>query len=413
MLIDMLEHHKVRYGVLLREERLKRHFTQKEVIQKLPILSLRSYIQLENRKPLVESETYDMLCSYFDIQYNYEMNIDSLLQQHLEPIMQAYTHYDNEQLYSTCQKLIHELTPYQKYAYENKIMHAINIFNCMIIEQRILTNQEYNELYTYYSIYPELLQSLLASCIYYYQYQFPHVPAQLHTLFYEIKYLHAPDHIRNVITYCLHSINIEQNYIDAYMCLLPYEHQFMLQQENWTGLFDVYHWMCNICVRTNMSAFEKYHKKAISMLEEHEIEQQRESTFYGNLSGNYHTLKQYQKASYYMELYLSKVQKHRLPAAIWYIHNERLLAHPYPSIINEHYAVHDCSRQLQILWLYYIKRVQEDERAAEQYLMKNCLPVLCTMAVEFHIVFLHELKELVKVTRNYKHLYTYIEQLHI
>ena len=45
--------------------------------------------------------------------------------------------------------------------------------------------------------------------------------------------------------------------------------------------------------------------------------------------------------------------------------------------------------------------------------MKECLPLLSALALEFQLVFLHELQLLITRTRNYKDIHIYMEQLHL
>lgn len=54
-----------------------------------------------------------------------------------------------------------------------------------------------------------------------------------------------------------------------------------------------------------------------------------------------------------------------------------------------------------------------DARTAQNYLMKRCLPLMNDLAVEFQIVFLHELQLLIPKTRNYKDLHLYMKQLQL
>ena len=100
------------------------------------------------------------------------------------------------------------------------------------------------------------------------------------------------------------------------------------------------------------------------LLLEHTIKAERRITYYFNLSGVYHNQKEYEKEEYYLCLFLKNHTRQLLPFMFWYIHNQRLQG-------------------------------------------KGIL------AVEFQIVFLHELQLLIPKTRNYKDLHLYMKQLQL
>lgn len=54
-----------------------------------------------------------------------------------------------------------------------------------------------------------------------------------------------------------------------------------------------------------------------------------------------------------------------------------------------------------------------DAQTSQKYLMKRCLPLMSELAVEFQIVFLHELQLLIPKTRYYKDLHLYMKQLRL
>ena len=97
----------------------------------------------------------------------------------------------------------------------------------------------------------------------------------------------------------------------------------------------------------------------------------------------------------------------------WYIHNQRLQGKGIEKVLAQSYDMRDCSERLQTLWGFYELLPHEDARTAQNYLMKRCLPLMNDLAVEFQIVFLHELQLLIPKTRNYKDLHLYMKQLQL
>lgn len=116
---------------------------------------------------------------------------------------------------------------------------------------------------------------------------------------------------------------------------------------------------------------------------------------------------------HYLQLFLAERKKQLLPFLFWYIHNQRLQKKRIDSLLSRTYDVQDCSERLQILWGFYERLPHTDAKAAQSYIMKECLPLLSELALEFQLVFLHELQLLITRTRNYKDLYNYMEQLHL
>lgn len=112
-----------------------------------------------------------------------------------------------------------------------------------------------------------------------------------------------------------------------------------------------------------------------------------------------------------MQAFLKERKHALLPFLFWYIHNQRLQNKPIDTILVKNYQIDDCSEQLQHLWKFYELLPNAEAKIAQQYLMKTCLPILSTLAVEFQIVFLHELQLLIIKTRNYKDLLLYMKYL--
>ena len=412
MFIDMKQEHKQRYGYLYRLKRMEKGLTQQEVVDQITLLSLRSYVQLENGKPLLDPDIYDALGGFYNLPYNYESDLDEEIERRATSFLACYIRYDTVGMIDEGTSILTYLQPYICYAYEHRVYECIRILILIVKQERSLNQEEYQFCRDTYPILPQPMQSLFASFLYQYEYQMPHRDRELHALFHNLTPLYQPDHIRNAITYCLHQINKDDNYLAAYEMLVPYE-KMMLETENWHGLFDVYHWMILILSHIQPTRCEPYLQKALELSRSHPIQPARLRTFYHNLSGVYYQRKDYPQASSYMKLFLLENCQHLLPALIWYVYYERLQNHAYPQWTKD-LPVKDCSDRLRILWKYFLMRMdQVPYVTCEQYLIHVCLPVLKHLAVEFHHVYLLELKDLITRTRNYKNLYLYMEQLQL
>ncbi|MCR0326254.1 helix-turn-helix domain-containing protein [[Clostridium] innocuum] len=413
MLLDICKTHRKRYGCLIRQKRLQSGYTQKELIEELHhAVSLRSYIAMENGKILQDMELYDQIFALLDLHYNYTCDPDPLLNPVLEKLFLAWNAYDDTACISCLKELLRLLAPYRQFSWEAILYNSILILLEAVKEDRLLTQSEYAWFMQFRSIYPLKLQSMLATILYQYQYQLPHDQKQLRELLHHFPMLAHPDGVRNCITYALHQTNLEHNDLPAWQQLQKYRKQEE-NSGNWTALFDLYHWLCLISARIHVPAFEGLHMTCERLLQNHVIQKERKLTYYFNLSGVYHTVKDYAKEEHYLQLFLAERKKQLLPFLFWYIHNQRLQKKRIDSLLSRTYDVQDCSERLQILWGFYERLPHTDAKAAQSYIMKECLPLLSELALEFQLVFLHELQLLITRTRNYKDLHIYMEQLHL
>lgn len=95
------------------------------------------------------------------------------------------------------------------------------------------------------------------------------------------------------------------------------------------------------------------------------------------------------------------------------MHNSVLIKHCQP-VSCKKIDVQACSKALRDCWHYFIlKRDGQNAQTLETYIMKTLLPVLQTLAPEFHKVYHDELKALLPLTRNYKQLLLFEEKLNL
>lgn len=413
MLLDICEEHRKRYGWLIRQKRIALGYTQKELVEKLNhAVSLRSYIALENGKALQDMDIYDQLFALLDLQYNYACNPDSLLAPFLEKLFVSWNAYEEETCCSCIRKLMQLLSPYRQYSWETVVLKSLSILLDALEKDRLLKSEEYDWLMQFHSVLPRELESVYATILYRYQYNLPHDRKQLRRLLTLFPMLSHPDSVQNCITYALHQTNLEHNDLPAWKQL----QRFRKQEEhsgNWTALFDLYHWLCLISARIHVPAFEGLHRKCEMLLQEHAIKAERISIYYFNLSGVYHNQKEYEKEEYYLCLFLKDRTRQLLPFMFWYIHNQRLQGKGIEKVLAQSYDMRDCSERLQTLWGFFEILPHADAQTSQKYLMKQCLPLLSELAVEFQIVFLHELQLLIPKTRNYKDLHLYMKQLQL
>ena len=180
--------------------------------------------------------------------------------------------------------------------------------------------------------------------------------------------------------------NLEHNDLPAWKQL----QRFRKQEEhsgNWTALFDLYHWLCLISARIHVPAFEGLHRKCEMLLQEQAIKAERISIYYFNLSGVYHNQKEYEKEEYYLCLFLKDRTRQLLPFMFWYIHNQRLQGKVVKKVLAQSYDMRDCSERLQTLWGFFEILPHVDAQTSQKYLMKQCLPLLSELAVEFQDVY--------------------------
>lgn len=413
MLLDICEAHRKRYGRLIRQKRIAQGCTQKELVEKLGhAVSLRSYIALENGKALQDMDIYDRLFALLDLHYNYACNPDPLLAPTLRKLFQSWNAYEGEACCHCIRKLMQQLFPFRQYSWEAVVLKSLSILLDILKTDRLLKPEEYDWLLHFHSVLPKELESVYASILYHYQYDLPHDRKQLRSLLSLFPMLSHPDSVKNCITYALHQTNLEHNDLPAWKQL----QKFRKQEEdsgNWTALFDLYHWLCLISARIHVPAFEDLHRMCEKLLQEHDIKTNRRDIYYFNLSGVYHNNREYEKEEYYLCLFLKNRTRQLLPFLFWYIHNQRLQSKGIEELLAHSYDMRDCSERLQTLWGFYELLPHADARTAQNYLMKQCLPLMNDLAVEFQIVFLHELQLLITRTRNYKDLHLYMKQLRL
>ena len=286
---------------------------------------------------------------------------------------------------------------------------------CQILQRNLkheneLSSQEYDWLLSFYLAFPNTIQSILATVLYSYQYNFPHDPQKLRHLLKQFPMLAQPDSVRNCITFALHQTNIEHNDLLAWKQLQKFK-RLALRDKNQTALFDICHWLCLISADINVPEFDALHLTCEQLLSEYAIPSERRTTYYFNLSVVYHKKGDYTTEEQYLLAFLKERKHALLPLLFWYIHNQRLQNKPIDAILANNYRVSDCSEQLQALWRFYELLPHAEAKIAQHYLMKTCLPILSALAVEFQIVFLHELQLLITETRNYKDLLLYMKYL--
>lgn len=411
MLLDICKTHRQRYGYLIRQKRIALGMTQKRLIEKTNhAISIRSYIALENGKVLQDMENYDLLFAILHIQYNYECDLDSKLEPLLSKLFHGWNTYDKVLCEACYKKLIQMLTPYQRYSWEAAMITCCQILQRNLNNEIELSAQEYDWLLSFYLAFPNTIQSILATVLYSYQYNFPHDSQKLHHLLKQFPMLAHPDSVRNCITFALHQTNIEHNDLLAWKQLQKFK-KLAWKDKNWIALFDIYHWLCLISADINVPEFDTLQLTCEQLLNEHDIPLERRSTYYFNLSIVYHRKKDYKTEERYLQAFLKERKHALLPFLFWYIHNQRLQNNPIDTILVKNYQIDDCSEQLQHLWKFYELLPNAEAKIAQQYLMKTCLPILSTLAVEFQIVFLHELQLLIIKTRNYKDLLLYMKYL--
>lgn len=413
MLLDICKEHRKRYGWLIRQKRIALGYTQKELVETLGhAVSLRSYIALENGKALQDMDIYDQLFALLDLQYNYACNPDPLLTPFLQKLFESWNAYEEEACCSCIRELLQLLSPYRQYSWESVVLKSLSILLDALKKDRLLKSEEYDWLMQFHSVLPRELESVYASILYHYQYTLPHDRNQLRNLLTIFPMLSHPDSVKNCITYALHQTNLEHNDLPAWRQL----QRFRKKEEhsgNWTALFDLYHWLCLISARIHVPAFEDLHRMCEKLLQEHTIKAERRITYYFNLSGVYHNQKEYEKEEYYLCLFLKNHTRQLLPFMFWYIHNQRLQGKGIEKVLAQSYDMRDCSERLQTLWGFYELLPHADAQTSQKYLMKRCLPLMSELAVEFQIVFLHELQLLIPKTRNYKDLHLYMKQLRL
>lgn len=413
MLLDMPLSHRARYHLLFRLRRIQLGYTQEMVIEGLNhSLSLRSYRSLEHGSILQEAQIYDDLCAFFGLSYNYDINIDDVTFPFFDRLLKAQEAYDDAATLILLQDLQTALQPYQSYSYEVATLQIVSILLALYQNKRLLQEAEYEMLTALLPLYPPSFQSLLAVHIYTYEYQLPHREAVLCSLFQDLAVLHDPLSVRCAIIYCQHQINSCKNYLSALQMLMKFEQQ-LKESELWTARFDIVHWKCNVYAHMDLPAFHKELALAQTMITTHSILQSRVAVFYLNMAGAFFSLQEYEQQEAYMRKYWSIDPQPRLPDMFWFFHNQRLQEKDIHAYIDEALDVSQYHEQLQVLWKFYCILKTEAAGIAQEYLMRTALPYLKPMAKEFHMVFLHELRLLVKKTRIYKDLAVYMEQLNI
>ena len=75
MLLDLSVKQKEAYGVLFRYLWIQKKLTQKEVVEKSKIISLRTYLAIENGQIAKDDEIYDGLLNFYGFHHFY--NFDS------------------------------------------------------------------------------------------------------------------------------------------------------------------------------------------------------------------------------------------------------------------------------------------------------------------------------------------------
>ena len=408
------EHDKKQLGAMIRWLRLQAGWTKQQLVDQVGILSLRTLISLEQGKIVKDDDIYDTLLDQFALSFNYTHPMDKHIEQMLSAMLSAYAHYDDEAMRAICIALLQSLLPYQQHVQEFFYIRILQVFTRLWTSQEYLSSKDYQLFLSCHDFLSESLQIMMEDALYQWQCTFPHNNIVLEQLYQQF-HMHYHHHItRFSIGIVLHLSDKHHDYLQAFLILKECEQYELMHKDNPHALFSIYHWMSNLAIFIEPQQFEYYKEKALSYMTQTSLSSHTLAIFYYNIGGCYYYQKQYAKALTCYQSSFDTKSHSPLPLLIWMCHAQFCHDKTLPACIMQKIDVQACSKALRDCWHYFIlKRDGQNAQTLETYIMKTLLPVLQTLAPEFHKVYHDELKALLPLTRNYKQLLLFEEKLNL